>query len=107
MGMAGISGRMSPRSKMGQKWLAKVKKGANLQPKNSITTHSNIHLSPLGSQLSFAGIQRIETVVDWELVRKKYLALFSNEPEGNLERDNTDLEENEAIPLSPGANPPV
>lgn len=107
MGMAGISGRMSPRSKMGQKWLAKVKKGANLEPKKSITTHSHIHLSPLGSQLSFAGTQRIETVVDWELVRKKYLSLFNNEPESNVERDNKDIEENETIALTPGANPPV
>lgn len=110
VGMAGISGRMSPRSKMGQKWLSKIKKGALIHPKKaSIAGFSNIHMSPLGSQMSFTGVQKIETVVDWDSIRKKYLALFSIEPEGNLERDEKDLDENEeetggAAAPTPNAN---
>lgn len=109
VGMTGISGRMSPRSKMGQKWLAKIKKGALIHPKKASITFSNIHMSPMGSQLSFTGIQKIETVVDWDSIRKKYLALFSIEPEGSLERNDKDLDENEeeaggAAAPTPNAN---
>lgn len=71
--------RLSPRSKMGAKWLAKVKKG-QVRPKDSVTL-SVVHLSPLGSQLSFNSATRIENVVDWDSIRKKYLALAGNEPE--------------------------
>lgn len=71
--------RLSPRSKMGAKWLAKVKKG-QVRPKDSMTL-SVVHLSPLGSQLSFNSATRIESVVDWDSIRKKYLALTGNEPE--------------------------
>lgn len=44
---------------------------------------SVVHLSPLGSQLSFgqhAGT-RIENVVDWDAIAKKYRLLFGGEPE--------------------------
>lgn len=64
---------------MGAKWLAKVKKG-QVRPKESMTL-SIVHLSPLGSQLSFNSATRIENVVDWDSIRKKYLALTGNEPE--------------------------
>lgn len=42
-----------------------------------------MHLSPLGSQLSFAqhAGTRIENVVDWDAIAKKYRLLFGGEPE--------------------------
>lgn len=42
-----------------------------------------VHLSPLGSQLSFAQhpSTRIENVVDWDSIAKKYRSLFGGEPE--------------------------
>lgn len=42
-----------------------------------------VHLSPLGSQLSFAqhASTRIENVVDWDAIAKKYRLLFGGEPE--------------------------
>ncbi|XP_046610474.1 serine/threonine-protein phosphatase 6 regulatory ankyrin repeat subunit B isoform X1 [Neodiprion virginianus] len=88
----GRTGRMSPRSKMGAKWLAKVKKG-QVRPKDSVAL-SVVHLSPLGSQLSFNNATRIENVVDWDAIRKKYLALTGNEPEKEVEKDEKD-DENE------------
>lgn len=44
---------------------------------------SVVHLSPLGSQLSFAqhAGTRIENVVDWDAIAKKYRLLFGGEPE--------------------------
>ncbi|CAK9830257.1 Short transient receptor potential channel 2 homolog [Anthophora retusa] len=88
------AGRLSPRSKMGAKWLAKVKKG-QVRPKDSVTL-SVVHLSPLGSQLSFNSATRIESVVDWDSIRKKYLALTGNEPEKEAEKDEkNEDEENE------------
>lgn len=73
------SGRMSPRSKMGAKWLSKVKK-TQVAHKDSVAL-SVAHLSPLGSQLSFSNAARIDTVVDWDVVRRKYIELFGDEPE--------------------------
>lgn len=72
---------------MGAKWLAKVKKG-QVRPKDSMTL-SVVHLSPLGSQLSFHSATRIENVVDWDSIRKKYLILTGNEPE----KDDAEKEE--------------
>lgn len=40
-----------------------------------------VHLSPIGSQLSFNNMTRIENVVDWEVIAKKYRALWRDEPE--------------------------
>lgn len=42
-----------------------------------------MHLSPLGSQLSFGQLAgtRIETVVDWDAIAKKYRSLFGVDPE--------------------------
>jgi len=79
---------------MGAKWLSKVKKG-QVRPKDSVTL-SVVHLSPLGSQLSFNSATRIENVVDWDSIRKKYLALTGNEPEKDAEKDEKgDENENE------------
>ncbi|GLH16068.1 Transient receptor potential-gamma protein [Gryllus bimaculatus] len=72
MGMQGS--RVSARTKMGAKWLAKVKKG-QVAPKDSVAL-SVVHLSPLGSQLSFNNVQRIETVTDWPAIAKKYRILM-------------------------------
>lgn len=71
----GASGRLSPRSKMGAKWLSKIKKTSQISHKDSVAV-SVLHLSPLGSQLSFSNVMRIDNVVDWDVVRKKYRALF-------------------------------
>lgn len=90
--------QMSPRSKAGAKWLSKVKKGSQVAPKESVAM-SAVHMSPLGSQLSFA-IQntRIEHVTDWVAIAKKYRALVGHvdevkEATGSSEDDDT--EENE------------
>lgn len=37
---------------------------------------SVVHLSPLGSQMSFGNATRIENVADWETIAKKYRALM-------------------------------
>ncbi|CAH0387234.1 unnamed protein product [Bemisia tabaci] len=67
--------RVSARTKMGAKWLAKVKKG-QVAPKDSVAL-SVVHLSPLGSQLSFSNTAtRIENIADWEAIAKKYRALM-------------------------------
>ncbi|XP_058818348.1 serine/threonine-protein phosphatase 6 regulatory ankyrin repeat subunit A isoform X2 [Topomyia yanbarensis] len=68
-------GQQSPRSKAGAKWLSKVKKG-QVAPKDS-TALSAMHLSPLGSQVSFAtaNTTRIENVADWTEISKKYREL--------------------------------
>ncbi|XP_014234163.1 serine/threonine-protein phosphatase 6 regulatory ankyrin repeat subunit A isoform X2 [Trichogramma pretiosum] len=99
MGLQRSGGRMSPRSKMGAKWLSKVKKGPESQEaKDSITALSvmqQMHLSPLGSQLSFNSAARIESVVDWDAIRKKYLVLTGNEPEKEPEKEEKDSEDNE------------
>ncbi|KAK2586050.1 hypothetical protein KPH14_012047 [Odynerus spinipes] len=100
------TGRLSPRSKMGAKWLAKVKKG-QVRPKDSVTL-SVVHLSPLGSQLSFNSATRIESVVDWDSIRKKYLALTGNEPEKEEDKekddkDNEDENEDEYGPTASNA----
>lgn len=44
---------------------------------------SVVHLSPLGSQVSFAqhSATRIENVVDWDSIAKKYRSLFGIEPD--------------------------
>lgn len=42
---------------------------------------SVVHLSPLGSQLSFSNATRIENVTDWEAIAKKYRALMGESAE--------------------------
>lgn len=53
---------------------------------------SVVHLSPLGSQLSFGqhAATRIENVVDWDSIAKKYRLLFGGEPEdsGSVHTEN-------------------
>uniref|UniRef100_A0AAG5DJK9 Uncharacterized protein n=1 Tax=Anopheles atroparvus TaxID=41427 RepID=A0AAG5DJK9_ANOAO len=68
-------GQQSPRTKAGAKWLSKVKKDS--------TALSVMHLSPLGSQVSFtaANTNRIENVADWEAISKKYRALVGHDSE--------------------------
>ncbi|KAK6636040.1 hypothetical protein RUM43_009692 [Polyplax serrata] len=66
--------RVSPRTKVATKWLAKVKKG-QVAPKDPVAL-SVVHLSPLGSQMSFGNATRIENVADWETIAKKYRALM-------------------------------
>lgn len=92
---------MSPRSKAGQKWLAKVKKGSQVAPKDSIGGLSVVHLSPLGSQLSFsAQTTRIEHVTDWEAIAKKYRALMGqvDEVKESSNDDNDDEDEETQTP---------
>lgn len=43
------------------------------------TRLSVVHLSPLGSQIGFDNTTRIENVVDWEIIAKKYRALMRDE----------------------------
>ncbi|XP_046389393.1 ankyrin-3 [Ischnura elegans] len=71
--------RSSARTKMGAKWLSKVKKG-QVAPKDSVGL-SVVHLSPLGSQLSFSNAQRIENVADWETIARKYRQLMGEDIE--------------------------
>lgn len=78
--------RLSARTKMGARWLAKVKK-SQVVPKDSLTV-GVVHLSPLGSQLSFGNTTRIENVADWESIAKKYRALMGDVEE-NKGRDTT------------------
>ncbi|XP_041777127.1 short transient receptor potential channel 3-like isoform X2 [Anopheles merus] len=68
-------GQQSPRTKAGAKWLSKVKKDS--------TALSVMHLSPLGSQVSFTTVNttRIENVADWEAISKKYRALVGHDSE--------------------------
>ncbi|XP_045495167.1 serine/threonine-protein phosphatase 6 regulatory ankyrin repeat subunit B [Colias croceus] len=99
--------QMSARSKAGAKWLSKVKRG-QVVPKDS-TRLSVVHLSPLGSQLSFNNMTRIENVVDWEIIAKKYRALTRDEPEELLTKDtenDTAESESEIVPNNIAAVPP-
>ncbi|XP_032689454.1 serine/threonine-protein phosphatase 6 regulatory ankyrin repeat subunit A isoform X4 [Odontomachus brunneus] len=84
--------RLSPRSKMGAKWLAKVKKG-QIAHKDSVAL-SVVHLSPLGSQLSFNNIVKIDNVVDWEVVRRKYRDLYGEKVEKPVEESKESTETN-------------
>jgi len=48
---------------------------------------SVVHLSPLGSQMSFSNATRIENVADWEAIAKKYRA-FMGESREDRGKDN-------------------
>ncbi|KAL1139667.1 hypothetical protein AAG570_006645 [Ranatra chinensis] len=81
--------RVSARTKAGAKWLAKVKKG-QVAPKESVAL-SVVHLSPLGSQLSFSNsANRIENITDWEAIAKKFRALIGEVETENLPADSSD-----------------
>ncbi|XP_024086080.1 serine/threonine-protein phosphatase 6 regulatory ankyrin repeat subunit B isoform X2 [Cimex lectularius] len=80
--------RVSARTKMGAKWLAKVKKG-QVAPKESVAL-SVVHLSPLGSQLSFSNAAtRIENIADWEAIAKKYRALMGEQNDQGMDSIDT------------------
>lgn len=89
--------QLSPRSKAGAKWLAKVKKGSQVAPKESVGQLSVMQLrSPLGSQMSFAlQTTRIDHVVDWEIIARKYRALVGHVDEVK-ESGNTDSNEDDS-----------
>lgn len=68
-----------------------------------------MHLSPLGSQLSFSNMTRIENVVDWEIIAKKYRTLMRDEPDepANKESESDSVdEESEIVPNNIAAVPP-
>ncbi|XP_076629281.1 short transient receptor potential channel 6 [Colletes latitarsis] len=50
--------------------------------------------SPLGSQLSLKSSMRIENVVDWDLVKRKYRVRFGNEIEKPLPEDSSTIDTN-------------
>lgn len=100
--------QLSPRSKAGAKWLSKVKKGSQVAPKEAATL-SVVHLSPLGSQLSFAAqTTRIEHVTDWEAIAKKYRALMGqvDEVKDQGSTENDDSEEENPPPAPNNTVPP-
>ncbi|XP_011693088.1 PREDICTED: uncharacterized protein LOC105453085 [Wasmannia auropunctata] len=72
--------RLSPRTRMGAKWLSKIKKNTQVGHKDSVAL-SVAHLSPLGSQLSFRNVAKIDNVVDWDVVRRKYRDLYGEKIE--------------------------
>ncbi|XP_055387350.1 serine/threonine-protein phosphatase 6 regulatory ankyrin repeat subunit A isoform X6 [Condylostylus longicornis] len=84
--MMGIR-QASPRTKAGAKWLSKIKKDS--------VALSVVHLSPLGSQTSFAAANqnRIENICDWEAIARKYRALVGDEDGGAL-KDEEDQDNN-------------
>lgn len=83
---------MSPRSRMGAKWLSKIKK-TQVAHKDSVAL-SVVHLSPLGSQLSFSNTAKIDNVVDWEVVRRKYRDLFGEKVKKPVEESKETTETN-------------
>ncbi|XP_035912923.1 serine/threonine-protein phosphatase 6 regulatory ankyrin repeat subunit B isoform X2 [Anopheles stephensi] len=97
-------GQQSPRTKAGAKWLSKVKKG-QVAPKADSTALSVMHLSPLGSQVSFTTVNttRIENVADWEAISKKYRALVGHDSEdgGSMKDSEGD---NHSTNNGPGGN---
>lgn len=105
--MMGIQRQMSARTKAGMKWLSKVKKGSQVAPKDSQGL-SVVHLSPLGSQLSFANTTRIEHVADWEAISKKYRALMGETEEVRDSGSGEDDEgQDDANSTAPGNNVPA
>ncbi|KYN50112.1 PREDICTED: uncharacterized protein LOC108771285, partial [Cyphomyrmex costatus] len=85
--------RMSPRTRMGAKWLSKIKKNTQVGHTNSFAL-SVAHLSPLGSQLSFRNVVKIDNVVDWEVVRRKYRDLYGEKIEEKPVEESKESTEN-------------
>lgn len=79
---------------MGQKWLSKVRRTQVTQ--NDRMRLSVAHLSPLGSQMSFSNATRIDTVVDWDAVRKKYRDLMAENSENKPTQEDAKEVNNEA-----------
>lgn len=92
------TGRLSPRSKMGAKWLSKIKKGQvhQIHSKDNNLQVSVAHLSPLGSQLSFNTALKIESVVDWDAIRKKYKSITGDSESDNKDSDKQDKDDDSA-----------
>lgn len=65
------------------------------------------HLSPLGSQTSFSTLSqtRIENVVDWEAISKKYRALFGLEGDdsSSLKEGSSEEGDNKSKIIDTGA----
>jgi len=97
------SHRMSPRSRMGAKWLSKVKKSTQIGHKDSVNL-SVVHLSPLGSQLSFSNAVRIDNVVDWDVVRRKYRDLYGEQDDKAVEENKETTETNPLAALEASSN---
>lgn len=66
---------------------------------------SVVHLSPLGSQLSFSSTTRIENVADWETIAKRYRALWRDSTEGPARAESEDVAS--TISELPGATTPA
>lgn len=66
------------------------------------------HLSPLGSQVSFthATVTRIESVVDWEAIAKKYRALVGDTDTESGSIKETENENNASSVDIQGQPPP-
>ncbi|XP_026668221.1 serine/threonine-protein phosphatase 6 regulatory ankyrin repeat subunit A isoform X2 [Ceratina calcarata] len=86
---------LSARSRMGAKWLSKVKK-TQVAHKDSVAL-SIVHLSPLGSQLSFSNAVRIDNVVDWDAVRKKYRDLYGEKVDKQVEESKESTEHDHSL----------
>lgn len=101
----GLQRQMSARTKAGVKWLSKIKKGASVGPKDSVAL-SVVHLSPMGSTLSFANTTRIEHVADWDSIAKKYRILMGELEEPRDSGSGDDEEETQGEGEAQGeANP--
>lgn len=65
-----------------------------------------MHLSPLGSQLSFGQLAgtRIENVADWDAIAKKYRSLFGGDTEetGSTHTENDNQSNTSAAQANPG-----
>lgn len=96
-------GRLSPRTRMGAKWLSKIKKNTQVGHKDSVAL-SVVHLSPLGSQLSFRNAVKIDNVVDWEVVRRKYRDLYGEKIEEKLAEEAKESAENDPLAALEGSN---
>lgn len=71
---------------------------------------SVVHLSPLGSQLSFGQLAatRIETVCDWDAIAKKYRSLFGGEAEETSStRTEADNQSNASVAPHVNTVPPT
>lgn len=95
--------RLSPRTKMGAKWLSKIKKNTQVGHKDSFAL-SVVHLSPLGSQLSFRNVAKIDNVVDWEVVRNKYRDLYGEKIEEKSVEETKESTENPLAALEGSSN---
>lgn len=66
---------------------------------------SVMHLSPLGSQQSFSNTTRIENVVDWDTIAKRYRALWRDSSDSSGKSDSEDVTST-ASDVAPSPMPP-